>query len=386
MRGLVGKAGAGLLPIRGHSNVQGMGTLGVTPQLRDEAVRRLAEVGVEVPKHAGLDTMGCMDAARAGRLKLGWALGGNLYGSNPDATYAGEAIGALDMLVYLNTSLNTGHAHGLARETLVLPVLARDEEPYATTQESMFSYVRLSDGGKARHAGPRGEVHVIADIAARTMAGRGGPIDWPALREPAAIRALIARLVPGMQGVAGIDATRAEFAIPGRALTDGRFPTPTGRARFFAHALPPAREAKAGELTLMTVRSEGQFNTVVYEDHDLYRGQDRRDVILLHPEEMRARGLAQDDLVTVSGAAGAMRGIRVRAFDVRAGNALMYYPEANVLVPRTLDPRSKTPAFKAVRVTLTREGAAPRGRDSGGLLAALGVMLRRRRRPRLNAC
>jgi molybdopterin-dependent oxidoreductase alpha subunit len=398
MRGMVGRAGAGLLPIRGHSNVQGMGTLGVTPQLRDEAARRLEAIGVRVPTHKGLDTMGCMDAAHAGRMQVAWALGGNLFGSNPDATYAREALSRVDLMIYLNTSLNTGHAHGLGKETLVLPVLARDEEPYATTQESMFSYVRLSDGGAARHAGPRGEVHVIADAAARTLKGRDGAVDWEALREPRAIRELIARLVPGMQGVGAIDATRREFAIPGRALIDGRFPTATGRARLFAHGLPDVTGAGDGahagdELTLMTVRSEGQFNTVVYEDHDLYRGQDRRDVILMHADEMARRGLAADDLVTVAAAAGAMRGIRVRPFDVRVGNALMYYPEANVLVPRTLDPQSKTPSYKAVRVTVTKETGLVRGGAGGdghaarnGIVARIGVLLRRRRRPRLNAC
>ena len=100
---------------------------------------------------------------------MGFCLGGNLYGSNPDARYTCEALSRLDMQVYLSTTLNTGHAHGLAEETLILPVLARDEEPQPTTQESMFNFVRLSNGGPPRHDGPRPEVEVIAEIAgART--------------------------------------------------------------------------------------------------------------------------------------------------------------------------------------------------------------------------
>ncbi len=110
--------------------------------------------------------MACMEGAAAGELKVGFCLGGNLYGSNPDASYAAKSLGNLDLIVYLSTTLNTGHAHGLARETIILPVLARDEEPQPTTQESMFNYVRLSDGGPRRHAGPRSEVEVIASIAA----------------------------------------------------------------------------------------------------------------------------------------------------------------------------------------------------------------------------
>jgi len=105
----------------------------------------------------------------------------------------------------------------------------------------------------------------------------------------------------------------------------------------------------------MTVRSEGQFNTVVYEDDDLYRGQERRDVILLSPDDMSRWNLVPDQRVTVRSAVGEMRGQLVRPFDVKAGNAVMYYPEANVLVPRTVDPRSKTPAFKAVIVDIVVE-------------------------------
>jgi anaerobic selenocysteine-containing dehydrogenase len=102
----------------------------------------------------------------------------------------------------------------------------------------------------------------------------------------------------------------------------------------------------------MTVRSEGQFNTVVYEDTDTYRGQERRDVILMSRVDMDRLGLRLDQRVTVRSDTGSMSEILVRPFDIRAGNALMYYPEANVLVPRTIDPLSKTPAFKSVLITI----------------------------------
>ena len=105
----------------------------------------------------------------------------------------------------------------------------------------------------------------------------------------------------------------------------------------------------------MTVRSEGQFNTVVYEEEDVYRGQERRDVILISPQDMQRWGLTRDQRVTVRSSVGEMRGRLVRPYDVRAGNAVMYYPEANMLVPRDVDPRSKTPAFKAVLVEVVPE-------------------------------
>ncbi|MCC7419670.1 MAG: hypothetical protein IT428_05285 [Planctomycetaceae bacterium] len=106
-------------------------------------------------------------------------------------------------------------------------------------------------------------------------------------------------------------------------------------------------------LRLMTIRSEGQFNTVVYEDYDLYRGVDRRDVILLHPDDVMLLGLKEGQQVTIRSNTGEMTGILVKSFDqIRAGNAAMYYPEANVLVPKHADPHSKTPAFKSVEIEI----------------------------------
>ena len=291
LRGMVGRPHAGLLPIRGHSNVQGIGSVGVAPRLKDAVFDRLQNhFGVKLPTTPGLDTMACMEAAESGRLRFGFCLGGNLYGSNPDAAFAARAFGKLEMVVYLNTSLNTGHAHGLAEETIILPVLARDEEPQPTTQESMFNFVRLSDGGPARHTGPRSEVETIAGLAIRVL-GPDRPIDWRTMESTHHIRDCIAQIVPGYEQIATIDQTKREFQIAGRTLHDPRFPTADGRARLKLHQLPELAGSN-GQLRLMTVRSEGQFNTVVFEDYDLYRGQDRRDVILIHPDDIARLGLA----------------------------------------------------------------------------------------------
>jgi len=158
-------------------------------------------------------------------------------------------------------------------------------------------------------------------------------------------------------------------------------------------------------LRLMTIRSEGQFNTVVYEDQDLYRGQDRRDVILMAAEDMTALALKDDDLVTVNSPTGSMRSVRARTFPVRVGNAAMYCPEANVLVGRDVDPESGTPAFKHVKITVKAEGP-PSGRELSSSPASrshakvgvgdlhkgvsLGTRLRswirHRRRPAIKSC
>ena len=297
-RGMVGRPAAGLLPIRGHSNVQGMGSLGVTPRLKDTIFRNLQDhYGCRLPTTRGLDTLSCIESSAEGKMRVGVCLGGNLYGSNPDAQFAEQALAQLELVVYLSTTLNTGHTRGLARRTLILPVLARDEEPQPTTQESMFNYVRLSDGGPARHDGPRSEIAVIAELGAQ-LVGDVVPWDWHAMQATQRIRDAIAKVVPGWEAIGRIDATRQEFQIDGRTLHTPRFPTSSGRARLHRHALPPL-EGDPHQLRLMTVRSEGQFNTVVYEEEDIYRGQTRRDVILIHPDDISRLGLRADQRVTV---------------------------------------------------------------------------------------
>jgi molybdopterin-dependent oxidoreductase alpha subunit len=354
-RGMVGRPGAGLQPIRGHSNIQGMGTVGVTPKLKDAVFNRLQNhFGVGLPTTKGYDTLECLDAADEGRMRFAMCLGGNLWGASPDAAYAKRAMGKIDMVVYMSTSLNTGHAGGLgAEETIILPVLARDEEPEPSTQESMFSYVRLSDGGTPRHVGPRSEVEIIADLAQRVLggaeSGRQTPIDWQAMSHTSTIRQAIAKIVPGLEQIADIDKTKKEFSIPGRAIDRPRFPTEDGKAHLFVHDLPPAPKS----LQLMTIRSEGQFNTVVYEEEDLYRNQTRRDIVLMHPDDVKRLGLTAGGRCRITSSAGTMRNQVVSAFDqIRPGNVAMYYPESNVLVPKSADPLSRTPAYKSIAVTV----------------------------------
>jgi anaerobic selenocysteine-containing dehydrogenase len=214
--------------------------------------------------------------------------------------------------------------------------------------------VRLSDGGQPRHHGPRGEVSLIAELGQRVCAQ--APVDWQSFHQHAGIRRIIAQVVPGYEKLAALDQTGEEFQVGGRTFHAPRFGTPSGKAQFTAHPPPPLR-GSAGELRLMTVRSEGQFNTVVYEEEDIYRGQERRDVILMNQADIDRLGLRADQRVTVRSAAGRMHGILVRPHDIRAGNALMYYPEANILVPTITDPDSKTPAFKSVLVTVEAEPA-----------------------------
>lgn len=358
LRGMVGRRQAGVMPIRGHSNVQGLGSVGVTPLLKTSMLQKLEEqLGITVPVSPGYDTMACMEAAHRGEMDFAFCLGGNLYGSNPDLAYAETAFNKLNTVVYLSTTLNQGHVHGTADETIILPVLPRDEEPQPTTQESMFSFVRLSDGGAARFPGPRSEVSVLADVGRRVF-GTDCRVDFEKLQSHAAIRDLIADLVPGYESMMGIDQSKKEFHVKGRAVADYSFPTPNGKARFHAPK-PPEERVAVDQLRLMTIRSEGQFNSVVYDEEDLYRGQDRRDVVLMNANDMRQLNLQHDQPVRIRSEAGELRMVRAREFDVRSGNVMMYYPEANVLVPHAVDPLSKTPGFKGVPVTVKAEVGVP---------------------------
>ncbi len=353
MRGMIGKPGAGLMPIRGHSNVQGIGSVGVTPKLKDAIFERLEkEFSVTLPTTPGLDTLGCLQRAAESKMRLALCLGGNLYGASPDANFTAAALARLDLVVYLSTTLNTGHAHGRAKETLILPVLARDEEPQPTTQESMFNYVRLSDGGPPRHTGPMSEVAVISRIA-RDVLGDNGPVDFAAMQQHQTIRQAIGKIIPGFEAMNDIDRTRQEFQIGGRTFHQPKFKTPSGKARFHAVDLPnldtPGNDR---ELRLMTIRSEGQFNTVVYEEEDIYRRQERRDVVLMNEQDIRRLELQIDQPVSLVTPTGRLDNLLVRQIDIPPGNAAIYYPESNVLVPQTIDPASRTPAFKNIKVTI----------------------------------
>ena len=345
-RGWVGRPGAGLMPIRGHSNVQGVGSVGFTPALKAAFAREMERAyGIPVADSPGLDTYGSMLAAARGDVHCAVLLGGNLFGSNPDASWAELALRRIDTTTYLSTKLNTGHLRGRGRVQWILPVLARDEEPQATTQESMFNFVRLSDGGASPPPGEaRSEVAVVCALAARLLPA--GPFPFERMTSHRAIREAIARVVPGLAPLGAIDETRREFQIEGRTFHEPRFSTPSGKLRAFVpRAAPWAPES--GSFRLTTLRSEGQFNTVVYEDEDLYRGTTRRDVVLMHQDDAARLGVREGDAVTVETDAGRMR-VLVALADIRSGSVAMYYPEANALVPRRVDPASGTPAFKSI--------------------------------------
>ncbi len=355
LRGMIGRPSAGLLPLRGHSNVQGIGTIGVKPVLPEVVFEAIeAHFGVALSRAPGMDTLACLEAADAGSVDLALCLGGNLYGASPDAAWTRQALDHIRSKIFLTTTLNEGHVHGNDQsEALVLPVTARDEEWEPTTQESMFNYVRLSDGGIQRLEGVRPEVAILTELGERALPDC--PVPFADFRHHRTIRQAIAAVIPELSELADIDVARQEFHVRGRLLHTPSFRTPSGRARFSVRPLPTVQneaDARAGRFLLGTVRSEGQFNTIVYERGDSYREAEHRWVVFMSPEDMEGLGVKRGDHVHVRSAQGRMDGVAVLPFDLPSGNLLAYFPEANVLTTRSADPESRTPAFKSTPVSV----------------------------------
>ncbi|HYP04109.1 MAG TPA: FdhF/YdeP family oxidoreductase, partial [Cyanobium sp.] len=364
LTGNAGRPGAGTMPIRGHSNVQGFGSMGVTVQLRADMQRALEQLlGRSLSRVPGYDTRALIEAAEAGKVDTLLCLGGNLWGANPDSEQARRALGRIDTIFYLATKPNQGHFHGLAaQQTLVLPVFNRFETPHRTTTESGNNFVRLNEPGTThlRQADLISEVGFLAELARRLM-GRD-PIDWGQLQDPVYVRQLIARTVPGYGAIATIDETKQEFSVAGRVFSEPTFPTPSGRARMAVTPLPqlslPGPDhfggLAAGEtglvLALITVRSYSQHNTVVYKPGDSYRGMPHRQTILMNRTDLTRAGLAAHQRVSVQGEAGVLENIEVIPGEIREGAALMFYPEVNAIIRAPVDPRCGTPAYKRVPV------------------------------------
>ena len=352
LRGMIGKPGAGLLPLRGHSNVQGIGSVGVKPLLPEDVLSHLQQhLGVTFPEGEGKDTLACLEAAHAGEMDAALMMGGNLFAASPDSAWTRDALDRIGFKVYLSTTLNRGHVTGMEKsEALLLPVVARDEEWQPTTQESMFNYVRLSDGGIHRLAHARPEVNILCEWGQRLIPDCA--VDLKAFQSHDTIRAAIAASVPGYEALANIGESKQEFTLPGRVLHTPQFPTPNGRAHFCQTSLPTPRVSTEWPFLLASIRSEGQFNSIIYEEHDSYRGTTSRQVLLMNAADMRSLGLFPGTTVDVTSPQGRMENLTVVTFDITPGNVLAYYPEANVLIGRERDTRSQTPAFKSVPVRI----------------------------------
>jgi len=361
--GNVGFEGAGVMPIRGHSNVQGFGSMGVTINLRQEIQAALEKLlGRSLSRIKGYDTRALITAADEGKVDSLICLGGNLYAANPDSHQAKRALGKIETIIYLATKPNLGHFHGLAKQnTIIIPVLNRFENPHKTTVESGNNFVRLNDEGETHIKDGEliSEVEFLTELA-HLLHGEY-PVNWRELQDTKYVRQLIAETIPGFEKMATIDETKEEFTIAGRIFRNPKFPTPSGKATMFITPLPklisPDKkdfgipESTQGIiLSLITGRSYSQHNTVVYQIGDKYRGIPHRNCILMNQGDAESVDLVEHQRVTVQGDAGKLENVEVIYGAVRQGAALMFYPEVNVIFKAKIDPNSGTPAFKRVPV------------------------------------
>lgn len=348
LRGMIGRKNAGLLPLRGHSNVQGVGSIGVMPTLKKKIFENIeGRFNIKLPTTEGWDTMRCMDEAYKGAVDLAFIMGGNLYGSNPNQNYAENALSQISFKVFLTTTINEGHLKGVDGEVLILPVLARDEEIQSTTQESMFNFVRLSDGGLGHLKNSKSEVEILVNLAKNVLPN--SVFDFSIFEKHRNIRQAIGSVIPGYEAISLIDDTAEEFQVNGRTFHKPSFDTPSGKASFAVQNLPSFEE-NPNHFRLMTVRSEGQFNSIIYDEDDAWRGQKERDIIMVNPQDIADNGWKENQIITLKSKIGEVRNLKIRPFDIARGCMAGYYPELNPLVSSEVDPRSKTPSFKNTEV------------------------------------
>ncbi|MFG3493549.1 FdhF/YdeP family oxidoreductase [Streptomyces sp. NPDC047928] len=371
LRGAIGRPGAGVCPVRGHSNVQGDRTMGIferpAPAFLDALDR---EFGITSPRHHGYDVVRAIRALRDGRAKVFFAMGGNFVGATPDTDVTEAAMRRARLTVHVSTKLNRSHAVTGAR-ALILPTLGRTDKD---VQASGKQFVTVEDSMGLVHASrgnlPPASPHLLSEPAivarmARAVLGTASATPWEEFeKDYGTIRDRIARVIPGFEDFNTRVDRPGGFALPHAPRDERRFPTATGKANFTAAPVEYPRVPE-GRLLLQTLRSHDQYNTTVYGLDDRYRGiRGGRRVVLVHPDDARDRGLADGAYVDLVGewTDGTERrapGFRVVHYPTARGCAAAYYPETNVLVPldSTADV-SNTPASKSVIVRLEQSPTA----------------------------
>ncbi|MFE6691857.1 FdhF/YdeP family oxidoreductase [Streptomyces sp. NPDC057743] len=370
LRGNVGRPGAGVCPVRGHSNVQGDRTMGVWEQMPKEFLDALGrEFGFTPPARHGLDSVGAIRAMRDGGATVFLGVAGNFVRATPDSAVTEDAMRRCRLTAHISTKLNRSHA--VCGETaLILPTLGRSDrdvqasgEQFYTVEDSM-SEVHASRG-KLPPASPQllSEVAIISRLARRTL-GSEPAIPWEEFEaDYGTVRDRIARVVPGFQDFNARVARPGGFRLP-NPVNERVFRTPSGKAVFTRNAFTMP-EIPEGHLLLQTLRSHDQWNTVPYAPNDRYRGiHNARRVVLVNPADLAALGLADRDVVDLvsvwrDGVERRAERFVAVSYPTTRGSAAAYYPETNVLVPLdSVADFSNTPTSKSVLVRLERVAAA----------------------------
>ncbi|NKY30723.1 FdhF/YdeP family oxidoreductase [Nocardia gamkensis] len=366
LRGMIGKPGAGVCPVRGHSNVQGDRTMGIWEKMPEAFLDALdREFAITSPREHGLDTVAAIRAMRDGRAKVFFGMGGNFVSATPDTAVTEAALRGCALTVQVSTKLNRSHiVHG--RTALILPTLGRtdlDLAPDGTKRqvsvEDSMSMVHLSTG-RLKPVGEqlRSEVAIVCELA-QALFGPDHTVPWARFaRDYDHVRDAIARVVPGCAEYNSKVRQRNGFQLPHPPRDAREFRTATGKANFAVNELTWL-PVPAGRLILQTLRSHDQYNTTIYGLDDRYRGiHNGRKVVLVHPEDIAAFGFSDGDPVDIvsewtDGTERRVENFRLVSYPTPRGNAAAYYPETNPLVPLDhVAKRSNTPVSKAVTIRL----------------------------------
>jgi molybdopterin-dependent oxidoreductase alpha subunit len=363
LRGQIGKPGAGLCPVRGHSNVQGDRTVGIWERPAAGFLDRLGEeFKFEPPRNHGYDTVRAIQAMHDGEARIFFALGGNFLSATPDTDFTAAALRHCRLTAHVSTKLNRSHLVTGDR-ALILPCLGRteiDEQasgPQFVTTENSMGVVQMSHGSlEPASSELLSEPQIVARLAQATFEHRT-TVAWEQLAANYdLIRDTIERVVPGFQNYNARVREAGGFYLPNPAR-ERVFKTATGKAMFTVHSLPD-HQLEPGQFLMMTIRSHDQFNTSVYTENDRYRGiSNNRRVVFLNQEDIETAGLQPQQLVDLvshfNGEERVAPKFTVVPYDIPRGCAATYFPEANVLVPLgSVAERSNTPASKSVVITI----------------------------------
>jgi molybdopterin-dependent oxidoreductase alpha subunit len=368
LRGNFGKPGAGICPLRGHSNVQGDRSVGITEKPAPTLLAALErEFGFKPPTAHGHDAVAAMAAIIAGESKVLISLGGNLVVALPDPEQCHPAMRRLDLAVHVATKLNRSHLL-VGRESILLPCLGRTEEdlqaggPQAVTVEDSMAMVHASRG-RLPPASPllRSEPAIVAAMAQATLPA--SRIPWLQLVEDYdLIRDRIAAVLPDFEDYNTRIRKPGGFRLP-LPPTQRIWKTASGKAEFLLRKAEPVGVSQSA-LRLTTIRSHDQYNTTIYGFDDRYRGVfGRRDVLFMNEHDLALCGIGHGDRVDVETAMGGPRTLYLRGFtaiahDIARGSVAAYYPEANVLVPLEYhDAASGTPSYKSIPVIIRAAAA-----------------------------
>jgi formate dehydrogenase major subunit len=373
LQGNIGKPGAGLCPVRGHSNVQGDRTMGIWERAPEHFLDALQkEFGFDPPREHGLDTVKSIEALRDGKAKVFVGMGGNFVSAAPDTEVTEQAMRNADLTVHVSTKLNRSHVV-TGREALILPAMGRSERDLSggrlqrVTVEDSMSAVHASHG-PLKPASPylKSEVDIICSLAIATLGDRHG-IPWDEFRSDyTEIRHRIARVVPGCAAYDEKVSRPGGFVLPHPPRDSRTFQTEVGKA-VFTVSPTDVLHVPDGRLLLQTLRSHDQFNTTIYGLDDRYRGiKNGRRVVFVHPDDIAALGLADGSVVDLvsewsDGSERRAPEFRVVPYDQPRGCAAAYYPETNPLIPLgSTAIGSNCPTSKSVIVRLE-----PPGGDQG---------------------